>query len=544
MTQKTGVLQRAADALEQAAIAARNARGWRRRGLAFVAGAAGALAFAPFYALPLLVVSFCVLVLLLDGVAAGERRLRSAFSTGWWFGFGHFLIGLYWLALSFFVQAETFAWMAPFALFGMPAVIALFPAMAAALAMRFWSGGWRRILVFALAWSVFEYARGHVLTGLPWNLAGQAMAGTAAGAQSAAYYGAYGLSLLVVGLFAAPAAGLGRGLPPARRLRGLAVSAVGVAALFALGSARLAALDPGVHDDIFLRVVQPNIPQREKIDPELWSRNIARHMALSDGSVPGGARAYVIWPENGAPYMSEVKSALQALSRTLPNSAVLIAGGVRREADATGRERYFNSIAVIPETPAGRRAVAFYDKHHLVPFGEYLPFRNVLRAAGLAQLAPYEDGFSPGEGPRTLTVGGPSFAPLVCYEAIFPGALYPPGRRPDWLLTVTNDAWFGDSAGPRQHLDQARLRTIETGLPMARAANTGVSAVIDAQGRYIETLPLYEAGRINAFLPKPLPPTLYARLGDWTYLLLIALAAGVLIVTQHGSNRAHVRVAA
>lgn len=537
MAQTGGVLRRGADALEQMAAAVKNARGWKRRGVAFAGGAAGALAFAPFYVLPLLAVAFSMIILQLDGVAAEEKPLRTAFATGWWFGFGQFLVGLYWLALSFFVQADEFAWMAPFALFGMPAFLALFSATAAALAMRFWRDDWRRIVVFALAWSILEYARGHVLTGLPWNLSGQALAGTAVGSQTAAYYGAYGLSFIAILLFAAPATGLGRGLSIPERTRGLVVSIVGFAALFAIGAVRLAAPGPGVYEDIFLRVVQPSISQREKIDPKLWSRNIARHLALSEGPIPEGARAYVIWPENSAPYVSEVKSALEAVSHSLPESAVLIAGTVRRETDATGRERYYNSIAVIPETPTGRRAVAFYDKHHLVPFGEYLPFKGVLRAVGLAQLAPYDDGFSPGPGPQTMSAGGPPFAPLVCYEAIFPGALYPRGNRPDWLLTVTNDAWFGDSSGPRQHLDQARLRSIETGLPMARAANTGVSAVIDAKGRYVRTLPLYKAGRIDAFLPKPLSPTLYARLGDVIYMMMIALAIAMIAITDRTLNR-------
>ncbi|MEL7488595.1 MAG: apolipoprotein N-acyltransferase, partial [Pseudomonadota bacterium] len=163
--------------------------------------------------------------------------------------------------------------------------------------------------------------------------------------------------------------------------------------------------------------------------------------------------------------------------------------------------------------------------HHLVPFGEYLPMKGLLRAIGLAQLAPFEDGFTPGEGPRTLTVAGSAFAPLICYEAIFPGALYPHTDRPAWLAAVTNDAWFGDSSGPRQHLDQARLRVIESGLPMARAANTGVSALIDARGVYVDRTPLYTAGVINAPLPTPLPPTMYARFGDLIFALMMIIVA-------------------
>ncbi len=521
MSQEKGLPTSAASRLDRLTATVKNMRGWRRSGLAFVAGAVGALAFAPFYLAPLLVVAFCVLVVLLDGIAVGEKPVRTALITGWWFGFGHFLVGLYWVALSFLVQAEEFAWMAPFAMFGVPAFIAVFPGMATAVAIYFWRNHWSRVLIFAASWSILEYARGHVLTGLPWNLAGQALAGTAVGAQSAAVYGVYGLSLIVVVLAASPAMWLGGGFELRRQLQGVVYSIAGFSVLFLFGAIRLAAPDPGVHENVLLRVVQPNIPQREKIDPALWGRNFARHVALSRGPFPPDTQVFVIWPENSAPLVDEVTGALQTLSAELPKSAILVAGSVRRENGGDGRDRYFNSIAVIPETPIGRRAVAHYDKHHLVPFGEYLPMQGVLRAAGLAQLAPFQDGFTAGAGPKTFRLGGPSFSPLICYEAVFPGALYPRGDRPDWLVTVTNDAWFGDSSGPRQHLDQARLRSIESGLPMARAANTGISAVIDPKGRYLSRLPLYTEGRITLPLPKPLSPTVYARFGDVVYYFLI-----------------------
>lgn len=496
------------------------ARGWRRRGAAFAAGVAVALAFAPLYLLPLMLAGYSALVFLLDGAAEGPARRRAAFATGWFFGFGFFLVGLYWMAFSFFVEAETFAWMAPFAVLGMPAFLALFTGAAAALAVSFWRKGWPRVLVFAASFMLFEYARGHVLTGLPWNLPGQALAGTAAGAQTAAYYGVYGLSLVAVIVACLPAALR----DPAR---GLAAALVASAALFGAGALRLAMPGAGVHDDVIVRVVQPNIPQREKIDWALWGRNFARHVEMSRGDVAPGARLFVVWPENAAPLLAEVDGALEALTRELPRGAALIAGTVRRETGADERERYYNSIAVIVDGPAGRIAVDHYDKHHLVPFGEYLPLAGLLRAVGLAQLAPYDDGFSFGEGPRTLQAGGPSFAPLICYEAIFPGKLHPKAARPGWLVAVTNDAWFGDTSGPRQHLDQARLRTIESGLPMARSANTGVSALIDGRGRYLARVPLYRQGVFDAPLPRAEPATLYARLGDGPFALMLLLSAGL-----------------
>jgi apolipoprotein N-acyltransferase len=510
------VPQRRIDAaLQKTALRIASLAGWRRLAAAFLAGIAAALAFAPFYALPLLAVGFSALVLLIDGAAAAANRHRAAFAAGWFFGFGYFLTSLYWLGFSFFVQAEEFAWMAPIAVTALPAFLALFAGAAALVAASMWRDGWRRLLVFAAVIMIFEYARGHVLTGLPWNLPGQALAGTAIGAQTAAWWGVYGLSLIVVLLASLPAlARDGRGAA------GLVLMLAGAGALYGLGALRLSGPDPGVHEGISVRIVQPNIAQREKIDGRLWTRNFERHLALSQGDAPG--RLYILWPENAAPYLAEVDGALAKAARRLPSNATLLAGTVRTET-ITGEERYFNSVAIVE----GGRVVASYDKHHLAPFGEYLPFSGPLRALGLAQLAPYDEGFSFGKGPATIALGETRVAPLVCYEAIFPGEIHPRGERPDWIATVTNDAWFGDSSGPRQHLDQARLRVVETGLPMARSANTGISALFDARGRLLNRVALYETGGFDAPLPKAIPSPLYARLGDSPFagLLIGFLAA-------------------
>ena len=499
-------------------------RGWRRIAAVFSAGVFSALALAPFYLLPLLLLGFSLLVFFLDDAAASSRPLRSAFFIGWQFGFGYFLIGLYWLGFSFFVQAEQFAWMAPFAIMGMPAFLASFTGAACSLSVRFWTNGWPRIVAFAVAWSVFEYARGHVLTGLPWNLVGQSFAGLAAGGQLAAFFGAYGLSLLVLLIACLPAL---FGAANNQLLKGLVLSGAAAMLVFSIGAIRLAATPKDDHENVALRIVQPNIPQRKKIDPNFWWENFEKQRALSENVSPAIEKTFVIWPENSVPVLNEASDALNQLGEVLPRNAVLVAGSVRRTRDERGIMRYYNAIAFIADTPAGRQAVGFYDKHHLVPFGEYLPLQGFLRAIGLAQLAPFDDGFTPGGGPTIVDLGGPKFAPLICYEAIFPGQMHPKGDRPEWLLTVTNDAWFGDTSGPRQHLDQARLRSIETGLPMARSANTGISAVIDGVGRYRARLPLYEAGVIDAPLPKPIAPTLYARFGDLPYfgLVLIGVAA-------------------
>jgi apolipoprotein N-acyltransferase len=483
-----------------------------------------ALAQAPFYALPLMAAGYCVLILLLDGARDGARPLRSGYATGWFFGFGYFLLGLYWFGYAFMVQAEEFAWMAPFAVLGMPAFLANFTGAAGAIIARMRMTGWRRVFFAAGVIMVAEYLRGHILTGLPWNLPGQALAGTAMGAQTAAWWGVYGLSLVALLIAMAPVAFVegARGLA-----KGAAVMLAGTGALYAAGAARLAFHPSTDHPDAFVRIVQPNIPQREKIDGDLWSRNYGRHIELSSAPGPSAGVLFVLWPENAVPVIDEVPEGLAEVSRRLPKNAVLVAGAVRRESGAGGKERVYNSIAVAPETASGRKVLAHYDKHHLVPFGEYLPMNGLLRAIGLAQLAPYDEGFAFGEGPKTIKGFGPPFAALICYEAIFPGRVYPNGERPEWIATVTNDGWFGDSSGPRQHLDQARLRAVETGLPMARSANTGVSALFDGSGRLIARVPLYQAGVIDNPLPAALGPTIYQRLGDSLFWGMMAAVFGL-----------------
>ncbi len=518
---------------------------WRVRAAAAGTGALTALAFAPLYLLPLMALGYSSLIFLIDRANGQARPIRSAFAAGWWFGAGFHLVGLHWFAFAFMVQAEEFAWMAPFAVTGMAAFLGLFFGAAAAGAAALWRPVPSRAIALVGFVALAEYARGHVLTGLPWNLPAQAFAGVLPTAQAAAWVGPYGLSIVALLLAVAPAAFAPRDLWAARAsgdgwrsrakglARGSAVALAGYVALFAAGAARLALSPAPEPTDSHVRIVQPNIPQREKIDPALRTRNIAIAAALSkdnDASPRDGERLFVIWPENAAPLIDEDTAARQGVAGLLPQDAKVIAGAVRRAPDADGRWRVYNSISMLSIEDGDARVLGFYDKHHLAPFGEYLPMRPLLTALGLSQLAPYDEGFAAGAGPARLSLGGPAFAPLICYETIFPGALFPRAERPEWLVVVTNDAWFGDAAGPRQHLDQARLRAIETGLPMARAANTGVSALIDADGRYVDRIGLYQRGVIDAALPGARPPTLYQRLGDWPALIAMCglIAAGLL----------------
>ena len=499
--------------------------GWRRVIALIAVGAASALSMAPIYLTPLLGVGFTLLILCVARVGNDARPRLNAFIAGWLFGYGYFLVSVYWMALSFFVQADQFAWMAPFAILGLPAGLAIFPGIACLIAAQFKRTGAGRLLIFVAAYAFVEYLRGHILTGLPWNMPGQALAGTAMGAQTVAYYGAYGLNITVLLLAGLPALFYRRG----GVLMGFVVSAIAFFALMLIGAARLMASEPANADTIHVRIVQPNIPQREKIDPSNWARNFQKQLLLSKGDAPGDL--VILWPENASPLLDESPDALRAFAESLPRGSVLITGSVRRTPIGAPREEFYNSVLVIGDGPEGWQVLSSYDKHHLVPFGEYLPLYSALKTLGLAQLTPFgEGGFTPGSGPATRNAHGASFAPLICYEAIFPGALYPKNERPQWLAAVTNDAWFGDTSGPRQHLDQARLRTIESGLPMARSANTGISTLIDAKGRIIERLPLYTSGRIDAVLPGSLQPTIYDRMGDTTftiYFAIVVLSGGI-----------------
>ncbi|MEM6415725.1 MAG: apolipoprotein N-acyltransferase [Pseudomonadota bacterium] len=523
-------------------------QGWRRWLSAFVLGILFTLSFAPFYFTPLIAVSISGALFMIDGIldrADQKTRLQTAKSAalfGWFFGFGFFLVSLHWLALAFFVQAELFAWMAPFAVIGMGAFLACFHAAAfgfvGAMATYLSGPPWRRLVFFSVAFMGMEYTRGHILTGLPWNLPGQALAGLAAGAQSAAWIGVYGLSLIVILIGSLPAL-LTRGTADASAqttlslAKGIVACVLATFTLLAIGVVRLATTPLNERDDVIVRIVQPNIPQREKIDPGFFVRNVQKTLALSSDPIANADTVYVVWPENAAPRINEYADALDAIDASLPTNAYLIAGAVRKADNPNSGSVFYNAIAIAAPSATGpdgsnqqtttkRQFVDFYDKHHLIPFGEYLPLRSVLSALGLAQLAPYAEGFAKGSGPRTLHIGPASFAPSICYESIFPGRLYPKKDRPEWLAVVTNDAWYGNTSGPRQHLDQARLRSIETGLPMARAANTGISVMIGPAGRYVARKPLYESGVIDAPLPQALPETFYSKFGDFTFLALCA----------------------
>lgn len=497
--------------------------GWRALAASILAGALAAAAFAPVYFWSGLPIGFAVFFWSLDAARLGPKPARAGALRGWAFGFGYFLVSTYWMSFSMLVQAEEFAWMMPIAILGMPTFLGVFTAAVGAAAARAPGGPARRLLALILAFSLMEYARGHVLTGLPWNLVGQALAAQAAPIQLAAYLGPYGLSLAFIAISLLPALA-GYAPSPRRAAAPLLIAGAGFCALYAVGLTRLALHPIKDRTDAIVRVVQPSIPQREKIDPDFFWANLDRNLALSAAPTSPGVETFILWGENGAPLIGEFPQARDYISARLPAGSTLLAGAVR-QIEKDGVERYTNGFVAVDVD--GAEVLGVYDKHHLVPFGEYLPLEGPLRALGLSQLAPFEDGLVPGPGPRTLDIAGVRVAPLICYETIFPGSVYPRGERPEWIAIVTNDGWYGDSSGPRQHLDQARLRAVENALPVARAANTGVSTVIDPYGRYRFRIDLYQEGYADAALPAAAPATLYARFGDLFYAAMLLALGGM-----------------
>ncbi|MGE0767309.1 MAG: apolipoprotein N-acyltransferase [Hyphomicrobiaceae bacterium] len=521
---------------------------WRRRTLAAGAGAASVLAMPPFFLWPVLFITLPLLVFLIDHAVATAPRRRPAHAAtiAWFFAFGYFLAGLFWIGEAFLVEAEKFAVLMPFAVLAMPAGLSLFWAAAAAVASLAWDTARHRVVLLALTLAAAEWLRGHVLTGFPWNVLGYALTAPDALMQSASLVGIYGLTLIAVVVFALPLVAWSDVSPASTRAARQAAmaptlaSVAAIALLYAWGWSRLSddrPPDPGVR----IRLVQPSIPQREKWQPDLQRRNFERHLDLSRRNAEGvsdGAKGIdlIVWPEAAMPFVPlDLPAVLEVLGRTVPEKGHLIAGLIRVEPAPSGSgrpRRILNSLAAFG---AEGRPIAIYDKTHLVPFGEYLPLQATLEAIGLEQLTRIRGGFDVGPSPRPLLriPGLPAFAPLICYEVIFPGAVIQSTERPAAMLNLTNDGWFGNTTGPRQHFHQARVRAVEEGMPVIRSANNGISGIIDAHGRIVTRLKLDVAGVADASLPGRLPPPPYARFGDTIFGILWLIAAiGLLLVRQ------------
>jgi apolipoprotein N-acyltransferase len=374
-------------------------------------------------------------------------------------------------------------------------------------------------------WCGAEWLRGHVLTGFPWNLIGYAWSGAFPGSlamlQVTSLVGIYGLSLLTVTAAMLPAT---LGDLGGRRWPPLLAAAALIAACFAFGWARLdAAGMAGMQPDIRIRIVQPSIAQSLKNDPGERLTSFRRQLALSSEPAESGAPFNVlIWPEASAPpFLERDAAARTAIAALLPANGLALVGTERSDPPPGPLEHFWNSMAAVDH--AGT-IPGFYDKAHLVPFGEYVPFRGVLP---MDKITPGTIDFSAGPGPRTLHLPGlPPVSPLICFEAIFPGAVIDPADRPQWLLNISNDAWYGFTSGPFQHFAIARVRAIEEGLPVVRAANNGVSGLIDPMGRVLRRMSLDIVGTVDVPLPRALPPTLYEQSGDAFFLAALPVLLG------------------
>ena len=511
--------------------------GWRRLAAAFALGAASVLAMPPFELWPVLFLTFPGLVLLLDSANSETQywpRARAAALVGWWFGFGYLLFGLYWIGAAFLVQAEKFALLMPFAITLLPAYLAVYFAAAAAAASLIWSQGPARLLALAIMLTIGEWLRGHWFTGFPWNAIGYGLTIDNGLAQAASLVGVTGLTFWAVLIFASPVLLLQVNRRNLTTFAAPACALIVLAAAWVWGEWRLRQTPEPDDKSVRLRLVQPNISEKEKFvagnQRRIFDRMIELSRQNAAGDVDGlASTTLLIWPEEPVSFaMLDTPQALTEIGAMLDGHTTLLTGAFRIEQPGSKHQRVFNSLAIID--PSGK-PVATYDKIHLVPWGEYLPYQNWLEALGLDNLTGSVD--TPGTNARRLeALGIPSLGPLICYEAIFPGAVVEPGSRPRWLLNVTNDAWFGEQTGPYQHFHQARVRAIEEGLPLVRVAITGISAIVDARGTVRQQKPLLTAGVIDGLLPAANQPTLYARYGDWIMLLQLLVAIGVLAATR------------
>jgi apolipoprotein N-acyltransferase len=516
--------------------------GWRRRLIAFAAGAVSALAMAPFDAWPVLFLTFPTLVWLMDGVGdRGWSGVVAAAAIGWWFGFGYFVAGLYWIGYAFLVDAPTFGWLLPFAVIGLPAVLAIYTALATALARILWTRGALRILALGICLTASEWLRGHVLTGFPWNAFGYALTAPLALAQAASVFGIWGLTFIAVVVFASPATLADDRTETRRPWLPPALAVAALVALGGFGAMRLARTPTQLVDGVHLRIMQPNLQQDVRFNYAAKQQVMDRYIALSGratGASPQGLRdvTHLIWPESPFPFfLTHEADALAQITKLLPQNTVLITGAMRlANPDNPPESGVYNSIYAIDRLGSIR---AVYDKVHLVPFGEYLPFESLLEAIGLQTLTKQQGGFLAGDRHRVIAIpGAPSALPLICYEILFPGEVASIDARPDWIINVTNDGWFGDSTGPYQHFQQARVSAIEEGLPLARAANTGISAVVDPVGRIVGSLPLASEGVLDAPLPRPVSAPVYARIGDAPTIIVILVALIVVVRRRLRAN--------
>jgi apolipoprotein N-acyltransferase len=519
--------------------------GWRQAGLAFLAGAIAVLALPPFDFIAAALVSFALLLLLLEGAipkphAGFFGQLMPAMKVGWWFGFGYFIAGLWWLGNALLAESEEFAWAIPLAVLALPALLALFYALAAGLARIIWSEGIGSVAALGFGFGVAEWLRTFLFTGFPWNPVGHLAMPMPLLMQSASVVGVEGMNILAVIFFSLPALIL---LGKHRKTAAfLFLLMAGLHAGF--GYYQLNLIEQPRATSVSARLVQPSVDQSEKWDDAARDKIFAKLIELSAQPPAAGAArpSLIIWPETAVPFLlTDRPDAYTAIGNMLQDGQMLLTGAVRQEGkrESGDQVRYYNSLLLIGDDGV---LVSASDKEHLVPFGEYLPAADFLESLGLTQIVTTPGGFSSGGPRKNISIPGKlKINPLICYEVIFPRATRASDGRADVMVNVTNDAWYGRTPGPYQHLRSAQLRSVEQGVPLLRVANNGVSAAIDARGRIMDALALDAIATIDISVPAAIQPTPYVRHGGLiipiALLLCIAIASLTILRARSRMSR-------
>jgi apolipoprotein N-acyltransferase len=487
---------------------ARELLGWQRNIVLFLIGATCLFLFAPFNVWPLVLFVIPLFFMMLDE----SIYARRAAWDGFWFGYGYFMAGTYWIAISLTVDADQFAWLIPFSLLGLSAIFAVyFVVLALAYHRLKTQNSTANLFLFSVLWVLVEYLRSIGTFGFPWNLIGYSMVEVFPVLQLASLVGVFGLSFLVM-LVAASLVPLMKGVSRRYKRRWCAAMLMGVICVTCYTQHQASQAVLSDDKPTRIRLVQPNIAQQMKWDHAQVEFILNTLAGLTGVKSDSPSPDVIIWPESAVPFLLQEDSVWpQRVAQWLPPHALLLTGVV-----SEFQGHYANSLIVLD---AAGKVRAHYNKRQLVPFGEFVPLRGILP---IQRIVPGSADFTRGTSTDKVSVSGvPDFMPMICYESAFPWHAASNASRSRWLLTITNDAWFGRSPGPYQHLVMSRMRAVEQGLPVIRAGNTGISAVIDASGTVIQSLGLGRQGVLDAALPVAHGITIYARYGEWINLSLI-----------------------
>lgn len=493
-----------------------------RYSLLALLGVLATFALPPYFIFPLLIISFSLFPLLLQTA----KNIKQSFWTGWWFGFGHFISGLYWIANSLLVDAERFAWMIPFAISLIPAALAIYIGLVSVFTylLSKYVSGWRLVCIFSCIWVAAEMIRTKLFTGFPWNLTGYSWNFSDIMIQIASVSGVYGLSLLAVITASMPAIIITS--ERKKTILPFAILVVTLSSIFAFGFLRLLQTEAETKH-LTVRIVQPNIAQTLKWSPEHEQENLSKLIKLTEEPPKNtNIPELIIWPEAGVVRpLNEDSSLRKALANIIPEKSLLLTGSVRIERGKDESYKIWNSAQLLDHYG---NIVANYDKHHLVPFGEFVPFRTIFPF--INKITPGSTDFSSGPGPLSISANSviPAISPLICYEDIFPSEVADKNNPPAIMANLTNDGWFGDSSGPHQHFEMSRIRAVEEGIPLLRSANTGVSGVINNKGVVVNKLGINKSGIIDETISYETsigPRTLYASYGNIIPIILISLLA-------------------